>query len=253
MTRSHILAEAEELVPEYEERIGRIRYEEKGMLFSELLFVVAAASSRKPRQVLESGRARGQSTHVLGACLPQSRVISVERDSASPDVPIAEARLRDLPNVSLLYGDAQVLLPALVQPGDIVAIDGPKSFRAVRLALTLLQTGRPACVFVHDLSQGLPARRFVEKEIPEAFFSDDPSLVERFARLDKPCWNAIAAGGLAGWQPHFFDGVKQESYGPTLGCLPFVPGCPYGRLLVKLAAAGCLARLRRSTRRMLDP
>ncbi|MEN6334740.1 MAG: class I SAM-dependent methyltransferase, partial [Phycisphaerales bacterium] len=245
---SRVLADAGAIAADYQERIRNIPYQEKGMLFSELLLVVAAASSLKPKQVLESGRARGQSTYVLGACLPQFKVVSVERDPDSSDVPIAESRLGGLPNVAMLYGDAQVLLPALVQPGDVVVIDGPKSFRAVRLALLLLRTGRPACVFLHDVHKGLPERQFLDREIPAAFFSDDEQFVKQFSHLDKPCWDTIADDGLTGWQPHRFNGVEQESYGPTLGCLPFVQGCSYGRLLAKLAAAGCLARMRQSTR-----
>lgn len=249
ITLSRVLTDADAILTEYEGQISSIPYQEKGMLFSELLLVLAAASSLRPKQVLESGRARGQSTYVLGACLPQFKVISIERDHASPDVPIAESRLKGLTNVYLLYGDARVLLPALVQPGDIVVIDGPKSFRAVRLALALLQTGRPACVFVHDLHKGLPERRFIDTDIPDAFFSDDERFIDKFAHLDKPCWNTIAGSGLDGWQPHRFNDAEQESYGPTIGCIPYIRGYPYGRLLVRLAAAGCLARIRRSAKK----
>lgn len=252
ITRSHILTHADTILTEYEKHIRNIPYQEKGMLFSELLLVLAAASSLKPKQVLESGRARGQSTYVLGSCLPEFKIISIERDRTSPDVSIAESRLKDLANVYMLYGDAQVLLPALVQPGDIVVIDGPKSFRALRLALTLLHTGKPACVFVHDVYKGLPTRRFLDKRIPEAFFSDDKQFTDRFSHLDKPCWDTIASNGLDGWQSHYFNGAKQESYGPTVGCIPHIRGYPYGTLLVKLAAAGCLARVRRSARKKLS-
>jgi hypothetical protein len=251
ITLPHVLTDADKIIAGYEEQIGSIPYQEKGMLFSELLLVLAAASSVQPKQVLESGRARGQSTYVLGSCLPDFRVISIERDHGSPDVPIAESRLKDMANVYMLYGDAQVLLPGLLQPGDIVIIDGPKSFRALRLALTLLQTGKPACVFVHDVYKGLPVRRFMDKNIPDAFFSDDKQFIDKFSHVDKPCWDAIANGGLDGWQPHRFDGAERESYGPTIGCIPYVQGYAYGRLRAKLAAAGCLARIRHSTRKRL--
>lgn len=249
MTCGRVLADADRIIAEYETRIRSIPYQEKGMLFSELLLVLAAATSVKPTQLLESGRARGQSTYVLGSCLPQLRIVSVERDHGSVDVPIAESRLKELTNVYMLYGDARALLPALLLPGDVVLIDGPKSFRAVRLALTLLQTGKPACVFVHDVYKGLPERRFLEEDVPGVFFSDDREFVGRFSHLDKPCWDTIAGSGMDGWQPHRFDGQEQESYGPTIGCIPRVQGCSYGRLLVKLAAAECLAHMRRSTRK----
>lgn len=252
ITLAHTLSNADKIVTDYEKRILNIPYEEKGVLFSELLFLLAAISSLEPRQVLESGRARGQSTYILGSCIPQSKFISIERDSTSADVVIAESRLKDVTNVCTLYGDAQVLLPALLQFGDVVIIDGPKSFRAIRLALTLLCTGKPACVFVHDVYKGLPERRFINQNIPEAFFSDDEQFTDRFSHLDKVCWDTINSNDLSGWQPHYFNGAEQESYGPTLACIPYKQGYPYGRLLIKLIWTGCSTRMLRSVRKRLS-
>jgi hypothetical protein len=252
ITLAHTLANADKIITEYEKQIKNIPYEEKGVLFSELLFVLAATSSLKPKQVLESGRARGQSTYILGLCIPESKVISIERDNTSPDVLIAESRLKDVTNVYTLYGDAQVLLPALIQLGDIAIIDGPKGFRAIRLALKSLQTGKPACVFVHDLYKGLPERRFINQNIPDAFFSDDEQFIDRFSRLDNLCWDTISSNDLIGWQPHYFNGAKRESYGPTMACIPYNQGYPYGRLLIKLVWAGCSARMRRSIMKRLS-
>lgn len=252
ITLAHTLTNADKIITEYEKQIKNVPYEEKGVLFSELLFLLAATSSLEPKQVLESGRARGQSTYILGLCIPESKVISIERNDTSPDVPVAESRLKDVTNVYTLYGNAQVLLPALIQLGDIVIIDGPKGFRAIRLALTLLHTGKPACVFVHDLYKGLPERRFINQNIPDAFFSDDEQFIDSFSYLDKLCWDTINSNDLSGWQPHYFNGAEQESYGPTLACIPYNHGYPYGRLLIKLAWAGCSAHVRRSIRKKLS-
>ncbi|MHC4158903.1 MAG: hypothetical protein ACYSSO_07465 [Planctomycetota bacterium] len=252
VTLAHTLTNADKIITEYEKQIKNIPYEEKGVLFSELLFLLAATSSLEPKQVLESGRARGQSTYILGLCIPESKVISIERNSTSPDALVAESRLKNVTNVYTLYGDARVLLPALIELGDIVIIDGPKGFRAIRLALTLLRTGNASCVFVHDIYKSLPERRFIEQNISDAFFSDDEQFTERFSHLDKLCWDTINGNDLSGWQPYYFKGAKQQSYGPTLACIPYNQNCPYGRLLAKLVWEGCFARMRRSIRKKLS-
>ena len=252
ITLTQTLTNADKIIAKYDKQIKNIPYQEKGVLFSELLFLLAATLSLKPKQVLESGRARGQSTYILGLCIPGAKLISIERDATSPDAPIAEARLKGLANVCTLYGNSQVLLPALIQPGDIVMIDGPKGFRAVRLALTLLRTGKPACIFIHDLYKDLPERRFIDQNIPDAFFSDEEQFVERFSHIDKLCWDTISSNELTGWQPHYFDGTKQQSYGPTLACIPYNQGYSYGKLLIKLAWAGLASRMTRSISKKLS-
>jgi hypothetical protein len=136
-----------------------------------------------PKQILESGRARGKSTLILACCFPEARIISIEYDRQSENAPAAEAKLKPCTNVDLLYGDSREILPDRLQTGDAVLIDGPKGFRALKLALDLLRTGKPCAVFIHDFPTGSPQRRFVERNWPSAFFGDDP-LFQPFQRLD---------------------------------------------------------------------
>jgi len=245
------LARAEGLVEDFERRVAGVPYEAKGVRFSEMFFVFATAAGLAPKQILESGRARGQSTHVLGLCFPDSRIISLEDDLDSPDVPVAEERLRDVPNVCLLYGDAQTVLVELVHPGDVVVIDGPKGFAAVCLALRLLRTGKPRLVFVHDCYQGRPERPFLERYLPGAFYSDHVEFVKRYACLDARCWETMEAGGLAGWRPYDYQGKKQMSYGPTFACIPHRPGRCYKTLLARAVLRRVAAKLRRNIRKKL--
>jgi hypothetical protein len=102
-----------------------------------------------------------------------------------------------------------VLLPKIVQPNDVVLIDGPKDFRAVKLALELLRRRKPAAVFVHDLWVGSPARSFVDRALSSAFLSDAPEWVRQYAHLDTR---------KEGVPP-----IPQNAriiYGATLGCFP---------------------------------
>lgn len=228
----------------FQQRIVGVPYETKGVLFSEMFFIFSLLESGKPQQLLESGRARGQSTHVLGLCFPDSRIVSLEHNPNSADVPIAAARLAGLTNVTPLFGDAVKLLPKLLQQGDGVIIDGPKGFRALRLALRLLISGKPAVVFVHDCCQGTPERDFLERYFPRAFFSDHPDFVEKYGFLDQQASNPCEKPDPEDWQPYQFFNTQQKSYGFTFACLPCIAGCDYRVLYLKVILAGFFGRIK---------
>ena len=106
-------------------------------------------------------------------------------------------------------------------------IDGPKEFRALKLAFKLLATGKPSAVFIHDLWLGKAARAFLQSHVPHAFFSDEPEFVKRYFHLD----------GKSGTPP----ADLSQGYGATLACIPAGP-INYGRLLVKLTIARIFSR-----------
>src|SRR5262245_9041509 len=62
ITWEDTLAEAARRVREFEHTVTAAPYEAKGVFFSEIFFVLAAAGNPPPRTVFESGRARGVST-----------------------------------------------------------------------------------------------------------------------------------------------------------------------------------------------
>ncbi len=242
-----LLADASAKLAWFEEIIRGVSYEDRGVLFSEILFVAAALGETVPTRILESGRARGQSTLLFARCFPNSEIISIDCEPGTPDAAAAEERLKPCANVQLLYGDSRERLPELMRSGDLVFIDGPKGFRAVRLALALLRSPQsPRAVFLHDVYRGLPEREFLEGRLDTALFSDERAFVERFARLDQVCWETIRAQEMNGWQPYHFEGSKQESYGPTVG---YIPGGGAGirwSLAFELALQETVTRFRRS-------
>src|SRR5437588_4771689 len=185
LTKSAVANRADDLLSEYQQIISNIPPEAGfgGIWESEMFLFYAAVKPFAPKQILESGRARGKSTLILARCFPESRIISVEYERESENAPAAEAKLRNESNVDLLYGDSREVLPNRLQTGDAVLIDGPKDFRALKLAVDLLHTGKPCAVFVHDFPPNSPQRKFVERNWPNAFFGDDP-LFQRFQSLD---------------------------------------------------------------------
>ncbi|HEV3393533.1 MAG TPA: class I SAM-dependent methyltransferase [Chthoniobacterales bacterium] len=185
LSKTAVAESADALLPEYRDVISRIPPEAGfgGIWESEMLLFYAAVKPFAPKQILESGRARGKSTLILARCFPESRIVSVEYDRQSENASAAEAKLKNESNVDLLYGDSRVILPERMQNGGAVLIDGPKDFRALKLAVGLLRTGKPCVVFIHDFPSGSPQREFVERNFPNAFFGDDP-LFQRFQSLD---------------------------------------------------------------------
>ena len=221
----------------YRARVARVPYERKGILYSEMFFFQVCVSHARPRRILESGRARGQSTLLLAVVFPELPVISIEHDPDSPDVPVAQERLRSCRNVELRFGDATRLLPALAQAGDVALIDGPKGFRGLRLALRLLAEGRARMIFLHDVGRDTPERRFLEKYLPGTLYSDDP----RFARIAHVL-DAAASGDIPlghQWET----GGAPLGYGYTLACLQWNPRVSYRRLRWAAMVAGLSRRV----------
>ncbi|MEY2633262.1 MAG: hypothetical protein RIR00_1916 [Pseudomonadota bacterium] len=222
---------------EFAQGVASIAYERKGVLYSEMLFLKACASLLPVRRVLESGRARGQSTLILARMFPALPLISVEYDRNSPDVPVAAERLAPYPHVSLTFGDATRLLPEQVAAGDIVMIDGPKGHRGVRLALQLLATGKPALVFVHDTTKGSPERRLLERLLPETFYSDDADFAALTHDLDAQAGDDIPAANRYGPES------TRNGYGFSLACIPHNPERNYGWLHLLSIVDGLFYRL----------
>lgn len=231
LTIEHVTAKADELVDDFVRLVAPVERQTKGVLFSEMLFLSAVVAvlrdaGEAPGQLLESGRARAQSTLIASLCLPDLPIVSVERNPDHEDAAVAERRLRGRDNVECLFGDSRVILPQRTQPGDVVLIDGPKDFRALKLANRLLRDQRPAAVLIHDCVAGFPVRRFLDRHAPWSFAADAPPFVERFGRLD-----------------------RDENIPPSLLCLPAKPGFPSPAFHLRVAAARSVDNLRRSFRK----
>jgi hypothetical protein len=224
------------VIAEFESKIAALPGEGEGVLFSEMLFLQATLADARPRRIFESGRARGVVTSLLAACFPELEIISVERNPNSTDAPYAQRNLAPHKNVRCISGDAQHVLPDLLQPGDAVVINAPRDFRGIRLALHLARTQKPCAVFIHGCHHASPARAFLAAAVPSAFFSDDPAFVKRFAYLDIRCWER-RKGAPDGFEAPYQSPGGSSSYGPTLGCIPGTPQLNLPWLEIRLGLA----------------
>jgi hypothetical protein len=191
MNKKHLYAELIDLAKkhfyDFSVAVNKINYERKGILYSEMFFLYISSLKIQPKRIIESGRARGQSTLILSTIFPKCEIISIEHDQNSEDVKIAAQRLKNQKNIKLLFGDATKLLPEILENGtsDIVLIDGPKEYKAIRLALDILKFKNVKKVFIHDMLHGSPERNFLEKNIQSISCSDQPVIAKHTHKLDK--------------------------------------------------------------------
>jgi hypothetical protein len=250
-TIEKIRASTAECLEPFSEIMDGVSYEDKGVLFSEVFFIYAALQDNPPKRIIESGRARGQSTLCLSLCFPDAEIVSLEFDPDTPDVPVAAERLSDRPNVRLEFGDAREKVLQWVEADDVIMIDGPKDFPAVQLAFELLQTGKPEMAFIHDCHQASRIRNFLESKYPACFFSDDEAFVELTRHLDDQCWDDMESMDDQIWRPGKFCDTDSKSYGPTFACLPYCPDFNYKSILKQAAVTKFTSRVVRSVKKRL--
>lgn len=169
---SFLLRQAAAHIDAFIARTASVVHDWKGIRPSEGFFIFALLAGDPPARILESGRGRGYSTEILARCFPEANIISIDSDRHSPDVELAAKRLGAIQNVECKFGDARLELPRLVRQDDCILIDGPKDFRALKLAFRLLRTRKPRAVFLHDAGPGSRTGEFLAGRVPSALFSD---------------------------------------------------------------------------------
>jgi hypothetical protein len=215
MNKKHLYTELIKLAKkhfcDFSFAVKKISYERKGILYSEMFFLYISSLNSQPKRIIESGRARGQSTLILSTIFPKCEIISIEHDQNSEDVKIAAQRLKKQKNIKLLFGDATKLLPEILENGtsDIVLIDGPKEYKAIRLALDILKFENVKKIFIHDMLNGSPERNFLENHIQSISCSDQPIIAKHTHKLDKNKKNLD--------QDIYFSNLKH--YGYSLLCI----------------------------------
>ena len=157
--------------------------EYRGILRSEAFFV-RSLCGLNPKIIIESGRARGQSTFLLAKSLPDTKIISIEYHKDSADSDFALERLSECQNVQCLFGDSRKLIPELVENGDILLIDGPKDLDALILVHKVLKCARINSVFIHDAYKGSNIRRWLSFFKRKSFYSDLPKFIQKYCHLD---------------------------------------------------------------------
>jgi hypothetical protein len=211
------------------EELGAESYETRGVFNSEMAAILAVSTTLGIDMIVESGRARGQSTRILAKYLASTGVAlhSFER-ARNADTEHADRQLAGAPNTTLHYGDARIAIPTLLAGTTAkriaVLIDGPKGRKALDL-LDAARAANPAVVvgFVHDLSRredGHPnyARHAAEADYAGAFFTDDEAYVAATRHLDA---NISVVNDGTTWEPYRMGGLDIGSYGPTVGVFPF--------------------------------
>ena len=194
-------------------------YETRGIPHSEMALILHTCRRLSIEVVIESGRARGQSTALLSKYLPDAKIYSVEQRSQHPDTVFGLERCASLPNVTLIDGDGRDALPrlaAFAAPARCAILcDGPKGAAAVAVLEACFAYPHVIVGFIHDmrrLDHGAPSphRAAAIARLPHHKFSDEQALTAASSWMDA---NVLAAGGPVGPAHE----AEFGSYGPTIG------------------------------------
>jgi hypothetical protein len=197
-------------------------YEKRGILHSEMLAICAVCDQLDVEVIIESGRARGQSTYTLAKYFKDRpvKIISIDWKGSSyfneEDDAFARERLASFQKVDILYGNSSRIMPRLLGKleGKRVALllDGPKGQGAVDLLSTLTaEHSNIVVAFLHDTMKGTPQRHSLENTFARVFFTDDEEYVKSYDELDNSCTKQ------GHWRPYWNKSYGQiKSYGPTL-------------------------------------
>lgn len=192
-------------------------YESRGIIHSEIALILHTVRKLGIRRIIESGRARAQSTYLLAKYLPDVLIDSVELRE-TPDAAYGVDRVSGFPNVTLYWGDGREVVPDLAARDDsptAILCDGPKGAAAVEVVRQCFDYPHVRVGFIHDmrkLDHGGPSphRQAAIDRLPKHKFSDDPALVAEVSWMDA---KVVEAGGPCGPQHE----AEFGSYGPTLG------------------------------------
>ncbi len=211
-------------------------YSIRGILHSEMALVLGFCQKLDIEVVIESGRARAQSTYILCKYLPNTPIYSIEmrkpseyKKSRGYDIGLGIERVKHFDNLTLISEGASTAIPAALKKmeGKRIAllIDGPKGSMALahmKCALPKIEVG-----FAHDFRKIqhdgvlLNCRLKAEEKFPTAWFTDDPEYVTATSWLDQECWSTHdkPKGWTRKpkyWAPYHQKGHFTDSYGPTL-------------------------------------
>lgn len=217
MTKNLVIQACEKHVKEFKGVVDQTGYEVKGIFNSEMLMLVSIVRELDVKIIIESGRARGQSTAIISKFLRDAhRIRSVEADRYTRDSLIALKRLHKYTNLELHFGDAFKLVPNLIEDRCCLLIDGPKGYGALRLAVDALRNKQVEAVFIHDVQLDTPHRTAMQNLFKTTFFSDDADFVQAFRYLDEVCWSEQEKI-RPDWGPYRRGDQRMKSYSATLG------------------------------------
>jgi hypothetical protein len=195
------------------------------------------------RAIVESGRAEGYSTQVLGeyADRTETRVVSIDWDRDSAQARECLERLACYRRLECRVGDALKLIPAVARglPAPIaLLLDGPKEHQANRVSLVAAVMFPIKVVAHHNSELVTPWGREFAALFPGAFHYEGLDLDAR------PEWRAFKAWERAWVGGYELPGVPGRSL--SASSLALAVTGPRDRALRRLLALGGLTGFRRA-------
>tara|TARA_Y100001938_G_C8099750_1_gene440747 strand:- start:1368 stop:2096 length:729 start_codon:yes stop_codon:yes gene_type:complete len=212
--------------------MSKIRWQKKGIFFSEALAFVAMCKKYNINTIVESGVRNGDSTEMwLKYFGDDVRVYSVDLMQYENDVNAAINRLSGYKNLEFRKGDGEVVVPTIVEslPKDArvgMLLDGPKSFGAMRIIEKCFKNSDLVkFASIHDMGMGA-LQNNGNPEYHESikvlntwdnytFITDDKEFRERFVFVDEALGEGLGGEWNKSWD------IYKQKY--PVGCgLAFV-------------------------------
>ncbi|MCH7928851.1 MAG: hypothetical protein IID03_12860 [Candidatus Dadabacteria bacterium] len=219
MKKEEIISNVKLYLPQFKSVAENEPYQLRGIFTSEALLIISIIRAFGVNLLVESGRARGYSTKIFAEFFKDNsdfKIVSIDFDKSSEDTKYSEKQLKNYSNTSLVYGDANKILPKYITEECVVFIDGPKGDDALLLAADIIKNPYVKAVCIHDLHKNTFHRNICEIIFTDTFFSDDKDFVEEFSFLDKNCWDVLKNYKEA---PYMRKGNPIDSYASTVGVI----------------------------------
>jgi len=242
ITRDNIYALADSLLGRFHNISAMVPYQDMGILFSEGLALLSAASAAQVDVMLESGTAGGQSAELMARFFEGTnvKVFTIDSDlmkyeSSGGLLSQTSKRLSRFQNLKFFREDSFKQIPKLIRANrgkNIgVFVDGPKRVLAMRLCGIAISESRDVkfCA-IHDVSPHWSRSIATEMENWErtVLLTYHNSWRERYGHLDKEFIDESAYRKMFASNT-LLDQKKHLTFGPGLGIIFGGDVIPYGK------------------------
>ncbi len=184
----NVIEEADRIFKTWKEKVLPCDYIENGIMLWEGLAFCAVCDKLGITLVLESGVAGGRSTEILARyfdfdikAVDDGKLYGMDRFNNT------KKRLSKYPNVEMINGDSDILVPDLIHANKdkkiAVLIDGPKGNRAKHLAKICMRDKTVKFVAIHDTCRDYSYHN-LDDMIGTFFYTDDPKFLKKYKFID---------------------------------------------------------------------
>lgn len=193
----------------------------EGAIFPrELVAFLAMCEELGVRNIVESGRQDGFSTMAFARYAEEhgGRVISIDLEDDRDRAARCRARLARFDVIEYRTGQAFSLLGSALRDASnaptALCVDGPKGFVALGMLLAAARYPHVLLLTQHNLAEGTPERRLVERRVAL------PTHYESYSTVGGAAWDRLSSAEFARGQSL---GAVRDLHASSLAMIPLPP------------------------------